>query len=168
MYRGTVLSGTIASNGAGSGAVYSLLPAQNATGNWVNLTQQFPVHIALGAAPAGPAVRLRIGSRVTFTASQGRCHRLAGGGTHAIPMVGMERADHPQQPKRHLRATTLGLGADSVEGAAQLTAQTAAQASMLAFQDVFWLTGWAGFLMMPVVLILQRPKSGAVGAPAVQ
>jgi len=32
---------------------------------------------------------------------------------------------------------------------------------MLVFQDAFWLTGWAAFLMLPVVLNLQRPHSGA-------
>lgn len=41
----------------------------------------------------------------------------------------------------------------------------AAQSSMLAFQDAFWLTGWAAFLMLPVVLIPQRPAKGA-RAPA--
>jgi len=46
----------------------------------------------------------------------------------------------------------------------KLNAQVAAQAGMLAFQDAFWLTGWAAFLMLPVVLILQRPKPGAAAA----
>jgi DHA2 family multidrug resistance protein len=40
------------------------------------------------------------------------------------------------------------------------------QASMLAFEDAFWMTGWAAFLMLPVVLILQRPKAGAAAPVA--
>lgn len=60
----------------------------------------------------------------------------------------------------------LGLDANTTSGAAQLSAQVAAQAGMLAFQDAFFLTGWAAFLMLPIVMIMQRPKPGAVSAPA--
>ncbi len=60
----------------------------------------------------------------------------------------------------------LGLDPQTAAGAAQLAAQVQAQASMLAFQDAFWLTGIAAFAMLPVVLILQRPPTGAAAAPA--
>ncbi|HZY33844.1 MAG TPA: EmrA/EmrK family multidrug efflux transporter periplasmic adaptor subunit, partial [Rhodanobacter sp.] len=33
--------------GAGTGSVFSLLPAQNATGNWIKVVQRVPVRIAL-------------------------------------------------------------------------------------------------------------------------
>ena len=33
--------------GAGTGAAFSLLPAQNATGNWIKVVQRVPVRIAL-------------------------------------------------------------------------------------------------------------------------
>ena len=33
--------------GAGTGAAFSLLPAQNATGNWIKIVQRLPVRIAL-------------------------------------------------------------------------------------------------------------------------
>jgi membrane fusion protein, multidrug efflux system len=36
--------------GAGTGAAFSLLPAQNATGNWIKVVQRVPVRIALDAA----------------------------------------------------------------------------------------------------------------------
>jgi membrane fusion protein (multidrug efflux system) len=39
--------GTVAGFGAGTGAVFSLLPAQNATGNWIKIVQRVPVRIAL-------------------------------------------------------------------------------------------------------------------------
>ncbi|HSB97859.1 MAG TPA: efflux RND transporter periplasmic adaptor subunit [Spongiibacteraceae bacterium] len=41
-YRGTVVG-----LGLGTGAAFSLLPAQNATGNWIKVVQRVPVRIAL-------------------------------------------------------------------------------------------------------------------------
>ena len=39
--------GKIAGFGAGTGSAFSLLPAQNATGNWIKIVQRVPVRIAL-------------------------------------------------------------------------------------------------------------------------
>ena len=39
--------GTIAGLAAGTGSAFSLLPAQNATGNWIKIVQRLPVRIAL-------------------------------------------------------------------------------------------------------------------------
>jgi membrane fusion protein, multidrug efflux system len=39
--------GKVAGFGAGTGAAFSLLPAQNATGNWIKIVQRVPVRIAL-------------------------------------------------------------------------------------------------------------------------
>lgn len=39
--------GKVASIAAGSGGAFSLLPAQNATGNWIKVVQRIPVRIAL-------------------------------------------------------------------------------------------------------------------------
>jgi membrane fusion protein (multidrug efflux system) len=44
-----VFHGTVAGFGAGTGAAFSLLPAQNATGNWIKIVQRVPVRIALDA-----------------------------------------------------------------------------------------------------------------------
>jgi membrane fusion protein, multidrug efflux system len=44
-----VYHGTVAGFGAGTGSVFSLLPAQNATGNWIKIIQRVPVRIALDA-----------------------------------------------------------------------------------------------------------------------
>jgi len=43
-YRGTVIG-----FGAGTGSAFALLPAQNATGNWIKVVQRVPVRIALDA-----------------------------------------------------------------------------------------------------------------------
>ena len=42
-----VFHGRIAGFGAGTGAAFALLPAQNATGNWIKIVQRVPVRIAL-------------------------------------------------------------------------------------------------------------------------
>ena len=41
--------GVIAGLGAGTGAAFALLPAQNATGNWIKVVQRIPVRIMLNA-----------------------------------------------------------------------------------------------------------------------
>ena len=41
--------GTVSGVGIGTGAAFSLLPAQNATGNWIKVVQRVPVRIALDA-----------------------------------------------------------------------------------------------------------------------
>lgn len=42
--------GKVAGLAAGTGSVFSLLPAQNATGNWIKVVQRVPVRIALDPA----------------------------------------------------------------------------------------------------------------------
>jgi membrane fusion protein (multidrug efflux system) len=40
----------------GTGSEFSLLPAQNANGNWVKVTQRVPVRIAFDGTPAKPMI----------------------------------------------------------------------------------------------------------------
>ena len=48
IYGGSVTyHGKVAGLGAGTGGVFSLLPAQNATGNWIKVVQRVPVRITL-------------------------------------------------------------------------------------------------------------------------
>jgi membrane fusion protein (multidrug efflux system) len=48
LYGGHVeYHGTVAGLGLGTGAAFALLPAQNATGNWIKVVQRVPVRIAL-------------------------------------------------------------------------------------------------------------------------
>jgi membrane fusion protein (multidrug efflux system) len=65
MYGRTALyHGTLVGLSAGSGTAFALLPAQNASGNWIKIVQRLPVRIALdpGELRAHP---LRIGLSVT-------------------------------------------------------------------------------------------------------
>jgi membrane fusion protein (multidrug efflux system) len=52
--------GSIAGMGAGTGAAFALLPAQNATGNWIKVVQRVPVRIQLDKAELA-AHPLRVG-----------------------------------------------------------------------------------------------------------
>lgn len=54
MYPGHDFKGVVESIAAGSGAIFSLLPPENATGNWVKVTQRFPVRIRLTKDPHYP------------------------------------------------------------------------------------------------------------------
>ncbi|QNA84020.1 HlyD family secretion protein [Sphingomonas sp. So64.6b] len=51
-YPGLKVKGHVASIGAGTGSQFSVLPAQNATGNWVKVTQRVPVRVAIDGTPA--------------------------------------------------------------------------------------------------------------------
>jgi membrane fusion protein (multidrug efflux system) len=46
-YPDRTFTATVEAIGAGTGAEFSLLPAQNATGNWVKVTQRIPVRLKL-------------------------------------------------------------------------------------------------------------------------
>jgi membrane fusion protein (multidrug efflux system) len=52
--------GTIVGFGAGTGAAFALLPAQNASGNWIKIVQRVPVRIELDRAQVA-AHPLRVG-----------------------------------------------------------------------------------------------------------
>ncbi|MGH8294429.1 MAG: HlyD family efflux transporter periplasmic adaptor subunit [Steroidobacteraceae bacterium] len=47
---GVIYHGHIAGLGIGTGSAFSLLPAQNASGNWIKIVQRLPVRIALEPA----------------------------------------------------------------------------------------------------------------------
>jgi len=50
-YPGLEVHGHVASIGAGTGSEFSVLPAQNANGNWVKVTQRVPVRVAFDEVP---------------------------------------------------------------------------------------------------------------------
>lgn len=53
-YPDLELHGTVESFGSATGSQFSLIPAQNATGNWVKVVQRVPVRIALEESPTQP------------------------------------------------------------------------------------------------------------------
>lgn len=65
MYPGREFAGTVESLSGGTGTAFSLLPPQNATGNWVKIAQRVPVRIKF--AHMDSAYPLRIGATATVT-----------------------------------------------------------------------------------------------------
>ena len=67
MYPGHEFHGHVESLAGGTGAAFSLLPPQNATGNWVKVAQRVPVKVTLD--DPDPAFPLRVGATATVTVS---------------------------------------------------------------------------------------------------
>ncbi len=63
--------GTVAGLGVGTGAAFSLLPAQNATGNWIKVVQRVPVRVALDPSQLA-AHPLRVGLSMEATVDVSR------------------------------------------------------------------------------------------------
>ena len=61
-----VFHGKVEGLGAGTGAAFSLLPAQNATGNWIKVVQRVPVRISLDPKEIAQNP-LRVGLSMTAT-----------------------------------------------------------------------------------------------------
>jgi membrane fusion protein (multidrug efflux system) len=79
LYGGSVeYHGTVIGLGAGTGSVFSLLPAQNATGNWIKVVQRVPVRIALDNAElASHPLRIGLSSNVSVDITDSRGAVLA-------------------------------------------------------------------------------------------
>ena len=66
-YPGVKFAAHVQSIGAGTGSEFSLLPAQNANGNWVKVTQRVPVRIAFNETPSKPMIAgLSVNATVFF------------------------------------------------------------------------------------------------------
>jgi membrane fusion protein, multidrug efflux system len=67
-YPERTIHGHVASVQPGSGTAFSLLPAQNATGNWVKIVQRVPVKIVMEDPPKdvalGPGMSVEVSARV--------------------------------------------------------------------------------------------------------
>jgi membrane fusion protein (multidrug efflux system) len=63
----TVFVGTVNSLSAGTGSRFSLLPPENATGNWVKVVQRVPVKILLDRKGIGDPLSLRAGMSAVVT-----------------------------------------------------------------------------------------------------
>ncbi|TCJ16388.1 HlyD family efflux transporter periplasmic adaptor subunit [Parasulfuritortus cantonensis] len=81
--------GTVAGLSPGTGSVFSLLPAQNASGNWIKIVQRLPVRIALDPAElARHPLRVGLSMKAEVaTAAAGRAGAPAGT-RYATPVYG--------------------------------------------------------------------------------
>jgi membrane fusion protein, multidrug efflux system len=73
-YPGQVWSGTVESISPASASQFSILPAQNASGNWVKVVQRIPVRISVQHAPGD--LTLRSGMSVTVDIDTGHRRSL--------------------------------------------------------------------------------------------
>ncbi len=66
-FPGEIFSGTVESISAGTGSRFSLLPPENATGNWVKVVQRVPVKIVLDHRAGNPhTLRAGMSAHVTI------------------------------------------------------------------------------------------------------
>lgn len=71
MYPGKVFQGTVASISRGSGTSFALLPPENATGNWVKVTQRFPVRVTISSRFKNYPLRLGASCTVKINTTSG-------------------------------------------------------------------------------------------------
>jgi membrane fusion protein (multidrug efflux system) len=70
--------GTVEGVGLGTGAAFALLPAQNATGNWIKVVQRVPVRITLDPKELGEhPLRIGLSTRVRVDVRDGAGTQLA-------------------------------------------------------------------------------------------
>jgi len=72
LYPDRTFKAKVDSIGAGTGAEFSLLPAQNATGNWVKVTQRIPVRLKLSNPEAQIMARSGLSATVTVDTGASR------------------------------------------------------------------------------------------------
>ncbi|MBP8146486.1 MAG: HlyD family efflux transporter periplasmic adaptor subunit, partial [Inhella sp.] len=135
--------GRVAGVGAGTGAAFALLPAQNATGNWIKVVQRVPVRVELDPKElAAHPLRVGLSMQATVdTAAQTGAPVLAAAAPRASSRteVFQPQGDQAEQRVKAIIAENLGrrVGAAArapavaraADGAGVLTAGTAAPAS---------------------------------------
>ncbi len=71
-YPGEVWHGTVESISPATGAEFTLLPAQNATGNWVKVVQRIPVKLRIAPTPGMPVLRAGMTATIEIDTRQAR------------------------------------------------------------------------------------------------
>jgi membrane fusion protein (multidrug efflux system) len=80
--KDVVYHGSVVGEEAGTGSAFSLMPAQNATGNWIKVVQRVPVRIALNPAEiARHPLQLGLSMRVSVDTHKRDWPRLTPGST---------------------------------------------------------------------------------------
>ncbi|RAN76959.1 EmrA/EmrK family multidrug efflux transporter periplasmic adaptor subunit [Bacillus sp. SRB_336] len=78
-----VYHGTVVGQDAGTGSAFSLLPAQNATGNWIKVVQRVPIRIALDPRQVVKhPLQLGLSMKVVVATRQRDGSRLVTAGSH--------------------------------------------------------------------------------------
>jgi membrane fusion protein (multidrug efflux system) len=76
-YPGRTFHARITSLSPGTGSAFSVLPPENATGNWVKVVQRLPVRLTVLDAPASTPLRAGLSADVTVDTEHVRTHLFA-------------------------------------------------------------------------------------------
>lgn len=77
-YADQPIEGRVASIGAATGSEFSLIPAQNATGNWVKVVQRVPVRIEFDAPETAVALRSGMSALASVDTGKSTLDKLTG------------------------------------------------------------------------------------------
>jgi len=80
-YAGKIWHGKVNSISQATGAEFSVLPAQNATGNWVKVVQRIPVRISVEREAGGLPLRAGVSTEVEVDTGKSRLAELFGSRT---------------------------------------------------------------------------------------
>ncbi|MGH7962401.1 MAG: efflux RND transporter periplasmic adaptor subunit, partial [Candidatus Binatia bacterium] len=106
IYPGHVYHGRVESLSGGTGAAFSLLPPENATGNWVKVVQRLPVKIVFDQPlPADKPLRVGLSVEVTIDTSDRQGPVL-----NALQQEGREHAALPVAQSAAPTAAVLSTG----------------------------------------------------------
>jgi membrane fusion protein (multidrug efflux system) len=75
-YPGITCRGHVEAISQGTGSAFSVLPAENASGNWVKVVQRIPVRVKVDQCPGNPALRAGMSVEVSLDTSKRRWQRL--------------------------------------------------------------------------------------------
>jgi membrane fusion protein (multidrug efflux system) len=79
-YPGHTWYGHVTNISAGTGATFSVLPAENASGNWVKVVQRIPVRISIDRKQGDPELRAGMSTTVEIDTGHRRWYRMLFGG----------------------------------------------------------------------------------------
>jgi membrane fusion protein (multidrug efflux system) len=115
-------SGRVIGQDAGTGSAFALLPAQNATGNWIKVVQRVPIRIALdpkelAAHPLKLGLSMRVTVETTDRSGAVAMHTVATRPAYATDVFKHELEQADQLAERIVAANGGGSGAGANMGA---------------------------------------------------
>ncbi len=75
-YPGIKCTGHVDAISQGTGSAFSVLPAENASGNWVKVVQRIPVRVKIDNCPGNPALRAGMSVEVSIDTGKRRWQRM--------------------------------------------------------------------------------------------
>jgi membrane fusion protein (multidrug efflux system) len=75
-YPGVKCTGHVDAISQGTGSAFSVLPAENASGNWVKVVQRIPVRVKIDNCPGNPALRAGMSVEVSMDTGKRRWQRM--------------------------------------------------------------------------------------------